>query len=118
MTDEHNHENHRSGDQSGLHPSCLACQESYLRDSGEIKASLKRLEQQGEEARQTLSKIPVITTEHDAMKATIIEHSSSILDLRLEHARGKGMLVVIGVIVGIIGTFLSSLFNHRFGGVN
>jgi hypothetical protein len=116
MTDERNHENHRSGDQNNLHPSCLACQESYLRDSGEIKASLKRLEQQGEESRQTLNKLPVITTEHDTMKAVIAEHTAAIMDLRLEHARGKGMLVVIGVIVGIIGTFLSNFFSHRFGG--
>lgn len=117
MTDEHGHEQRRYNDKYGLPPSCLACQDSYLRDSGEIKASLKRLEVQGDETRDTLSALPGIVSEHAGFKATLAEHSAAILDLRLEHARGKGMLVVLGVIVGIVGTFLSNFFYARiFGG--
>ena len=95
---------------------CLVCQDSYTRDAGEIKASLQRLEKDIGEARGALIKIPVLVTEHESMKRAIDDHSASILDLRLEHARGKGMLVVIGIIVGIVGSFLSNFFMTRIGG--
>ena len=96
---EHDHEIRRYNDKHQLPASCLACQESYVRDSGEIKASLQRLERQGEETTKVVVQIPVLM-------ATLENQ-----------AKGKGMLVVIGVIVGIIGSFLSDFLLTKFGGI-
>jgi hypothetical protein len=95
--------------------SCATCQASYLRDSGEIKSSLARLVEQGDEARQALEKLPVLAAEHADMKNHIKEHGSAILSLQIEQARGRGMLVVIGVIAGILATFLTNFFVARWG---
>ena len=114
MPDEH--ETRRYNDRYGTPPSCLACQESYARDAGEIRQALRRLEEQGEKMQETLARLPVLDAEHAALRRTVEAQDAIVLQLRLDQAKGKGMLVVIGVIVGIIGSFLSNFLMHRFGG--
>lgn len=104
-------------------PSCLACQESWMKYQGLVLETLARLEKLADENQRILANVPVLSSRQetglkrvDALEASHAEMFKMLTDLRISQARQRGIMAVIGTGAGMAaGGFIDFFFGKLSG---
>ena len=113
----------RYNDDNAMPPSCLACQESWMKYQGVVMETLARVEKMADENQKILAQVPILTTRQEnglnrvgMLEDKHEEFTKSLTSIKIDQARQRGVMTVIGTGAGLLaGGVIDFFFGKMYG---